>query len=126
MAWIRRVDAQWSGRATTRSVEWTGDHALRAALARYTAAGCAAHCAHCPQHPLPPAPASHLLDGDGEVLGAARRAVDRRKGAIGREVAPRPEDLAIVAHALALGVVRLARAVVDERAQRLGVASAWW
>ena len=114
-------------------MEWRGDHALRAALARYTAAGCAAHCPHCPQHPLHPASTApsthcpqHLLDGDGEVLGAARRAVDRRKGAIGREVAPRPEDLAIVAHALALGVVRLARAVVDERAQRLRVASARW
>ena len=111
------MGAQWSGRATTRSA--LPSHATRLLDALPTAP--TAPSTHCPQH-CP----QHLLDGDGEVLGAARRAVDRRKGAIGREVAPRPEDLAIVAHALALGVVRLARAVVDERAQRLGVASAWW
>ena len=65
----------------------------------------------------------HLLDGHCEVLRAALHTVDRRKGAIGGEVAARPEYLAIVAHSLALGVVRLARAVVNHRAQRLGVAS---
>ena len=65
----------------------------------------------------------HLLDGHCEVLRAALHTVDRRKGAIGGEVAARPEYLAIVAHSLALGVVRLARAVVNQRAQRLGVAS---
>ena len=117
-----RPRARWSRGATTRYA--LPSHATRLLGALPTAP--TAPSTHCPQHPLPPAPASHLLDGDGEVLGAARRAIDRRKGAIGREVAPRPEDLAIVAHALALGVVRLARAVVDERAQRLGVASARW
>ena len=116
------MGAQWSGRATTRSA--LRSHATRLLGALPTAP--TAPSTDCPQHPLPPAPASHLLDGDGEVLGTARRPVDRRKGAIGREVAPRPEDLAIVAHALALGVVRLARTVVDERAKRLRVASARW
>ena len=101
--------------STTRppcSMESTVDWVSRATRpARYTAPGYPNYC-HC-----------HLLDGHCEVLRAALHTVDRRKGAIGREVAPRAEHLAIVAHPLALCVVRLARAVVDERAQRLGVAS---
>ena len=108
------MGAQWSGGATTRYALRSHATRLLGALPTVPTAPSTDCPQHCPQH---------LLDGDGEVLGAACRPVDRRKGAIGREVAPRPEDLAIVAHALALGVVRLARAVVDERAQRLRVAS---